>query len=86
MGLADPAVLRTCGLPDLNGFSVSRTFGQLVRPQHFGSLKSINGFSRVSGKFLVGINPHEQDRELITSVTNIRTHCTDKLCDSPTKY
>ena len=44
------------------------------------------GFSWVSGKFLVGINRHEQDHKIITSVTNIRTHCTDKLCDSPTKY
>ena len=44
------------------------------------------GFSRVSGKFLVGINRHEQNHKIITSVTNIRTHCTDKLCDSPTKY
>ena len=35
-------------------------------------------------EFLVGINRHEQDH--ITSVTNIRTHCTDKLCDSPTQY
>ena len=41
-------------------------------------------FSRVSGKFMVGINRHKQDH--ITSVTNIRTHCTDKLCNSPTKY
>ena len=29
------------------------------------------GFSRVSGKFLVIINRHEQDHKVITSVTNI---------------
>ena len=29
------------------------------------------GFSRVSGKFLVGINRHEQDHKILTSVTNI---------------
>ena len=44
------------------------------------SLTTINGFL----EFLGGINRHEQDH--ITSVTNIRTHCTDKLCDSPTQY
>ena len=54
--------------------------------KNVGSLTTINGYSRVSGKFLVGINRHEQDHKSITSVTNIRTHCTDKLCDSPTKY
>ena len=56
--------------------------------RHARSARSqpLMGFSRVSGKFLVGINHHEQDHKIITSVTNIRTHCTNKLCDSPTKY
>ena len=52
---------------------------RLARSAHSQPLM---GYSRVSGKFLVGINRHEQDH--ITSVTNIRTHCTDRLYDSPT--
>ena len=41
------------------------------------SLTTINGFFssfwKVSGRYL---NRHEQDHKIITSVTNIRTHCT----------
>ena len=49
------------------------------------SLITINGFFssfwNVSGRYKSSwIRPY------ITSVTNKRTHCTDKLCDSPTKY
>ena len=49
------------------------------------SLCSLNGFFssfwNVSGRYKSSwIRPY------ITSVTNKRTHCTDKLCDSPTKY
>ena len=49
------------------------------------SLITINGFFssfwNVSGRYKSSwIRPY------ITSVTNKRTHCTDKLCDSPTQY
>ena len=49
------------------------------------SLITINGifssFWNVSGRY-----KSSWIRSYITSVTNKRTHCTDKLCDSPTKY